>query len=262
MPKVYVTYEDVGVPWAVDSEKEPIHVAAAEKGIRYGCIGCLGELIPHRGNTKNWHFAHFTTTDPELTCNPETRLHLMTKRLVLKALETPPVIIILVCPQFHTKAIIIGDINDPIDFITTEAVQFGVKPDIYIETVARRRIAIEIIVSHYPTTKALTQYRNLHIETYGIQPERQWLDDSEKDWHSVRAFMPLGYRCEDCADLILHSRRTHKSMHGPLATYCYRHDLPFDEFDPFHHVWGGYWCFPDGTMEMMMGPNGIARLRE
>jgi hypothetical protein len=53
--------------WALDSDGKPVPIAAAQRGERYFCPVCRGDMVAKLGDVKVHHFAHVTL----LQCTPE-----------------------------------------------------------------------------------------------------------------------------------------------------------------------------------------------
>ena len=69
--------------YALDEQGQTVsidNVSDEDKSLHtYHCISCNAAMIPRMGKVRKWHFAHKGT---EEHCNPETYLHILSKRLV------------------------------------------------------------------------------------------------------------------------------------------------------------------------------------
>jgi hypothetical protein len=71
------------VPYGINKSGEVVPAKDAKKGECYSCISCSGELIFKAGEIREKHFSHV----PNNKCNPETIIHLLAKKLIVKAIQ-------------------------------------------------------------------------------------------------------------------------------------------------------------------------------
>jgi ssDNA-binding Zn-finger/Zn-ribbon topoisomerase 1 len=129
-----------------------VNVSTVEGGKACGCIcpGCGSPLIAHKGPKTVHHFAH----ESEATCNPETLLHILGKRLLLDRIqaairnktELPIQWDCAQCDDRHD-----GDLVKRATRVEMEFDLGPCRPDLTLFGPSGKPVAlVEIVVSHAP----------------------------------------------------------------------------------------------------------------
>lgn len=73
--------------YAINEDNTLIHVNTAVRGGMYTCPYCGGEMTPHMGKIRKWHFTHKANLQ---NCNYETYLHKIAKARIKAAFDNNP----------------------------------------------------------------------------------------------------------------------------------------------------------------------------
>lgn len=144
--------------------REGIRVSGSEasKEEEYYCQQCGQRVIPKKGDIKIHHFAHYPGSPPCVWWEPETEEHLLMKQEIIELLKRDNDIVLA---ELEYKLNINGN---------------NLFPDVYVELVDGKRIAVECQVSNKPFNLFIQKtelYSKNNIYTLWIFPLRDLRED-------------------------------------------------------------------------------------
>ncbi|NOZ35668.1 MAG: hypothetical protein GXO80_10270 [Chlorobi bacterium] len=153
-----------------------VEVKDVERGLECDCYcpACNSRLIARKGSERIEHFAHYK--NPECEYAFETALHLAAKEIFLKNKK-------IKLPEFRSEIPGFGEqkIRDSIDFeylnVFSEKKTNDIIPDLILEIEKkgkRRRIFIEIAVTHFIDEIKLEKIRKIGISTIEIDLSKEF----------------------------------------------------------------------------------------
>ena len=156
--------------YAINEDNTLIHVNTAVRGGMYTCPYCGGEMTPHMGKIRKWHFTHKANLQ---NCNYETYLHKIAKARIKAAFDNNPHFYIQYdvpvhcdkfdcdvadCKECRTIQYMSFDLKKWYDTCEEEVVYKNFRADLLLSSSTTRNrppILLEIYVSHKSTQEKI-----------------------------------------------------------------------------------------------------------